>query len=333
MLIIFFIFGLTLDGASDGIHYYLTPDYNKLLEIDVWADAAIQIFYSLGVACGTLTTLSSYNKFNNNCHRDALLIGLINCGTSFFAGFGIFAILGFMAKQTGQEIEDVVQSGSALAFVVYPEAFLYMPIPQIWSFLFFFMLLTLGVGSMLAYGATLTTVIIDQFGLTKKKHYVIIVTCFFMFLGGVTMCFEGGLYMFDLLDNVSLCWNIMVCAFLELIIVSWMYGVNNFFADIQQMEIKIPKVLEYYWKACWCIVSPALILFLIIMKFIQYEPYQYGTYVYPDSIQALAWLIPSSSVVILPLIALYQIGYYRGKGFELKALFRPSRHWGPQVSK
>ena len=323
---------MTLDGAEDGIHYYITPDYKKLLEIDVWADAATQIFYSLGVACGTLPTLSSYNRFNNNCHRDALLIGVINCCTSFFAGFAIFAILGFMAKQTGQNIEDVVKSGSALAFVAYPEACTYMPLPPIWSFLFFFMLLILGIGSMLAYCASLTTAIIDEFSLTNQKHYVAIVICFIMFVGGITMCFSGGLYMFDLLDNVSLCWNIMLCALLELVIVVWMYGVNNFLNDIKQMEIKIPIILEYYWKACWCVITPLLITFLIVMKFIQFKPYHYGDYVYPDSIQALAWLIPSTSIVILILIGIYQIGYYRGKGFELKTLFQPSRNWGPQKS-
>ena len=105
------MFGLTLEGASDGISYYLSPDPEKLGDIGVWKDAAIQIFYSLGISSGGLTTLSSYNKFNNNCHRDAWLIALINCGTSFFAGFVIFSILGFMANKTGEDIGNVVQSG------------------------------------------------------------------------------------------------------------------------------------------------------------------------------------------------------------------------------
>ena len=98
------------------------------------------------------------------------------------------------------------------------------------------------------------------------------------------------------------------------------------------MEIKIPKFLEYYWRACWCVITPVMILFLIVMKFIQFQPYHYGDYVYPDGIQALAWLIPSTSVVILPLISIYQIGYYRGKGYCFKALLHPSQNWGPQKS-
>jgi solute carrier family 6 noradrenalin transporter-like protein 2 len=52
----------------DGILYYLKPRMEKLAEPGVWIDAAIQVFFSIGVGFGVHLTYASFNKFNNNCY-------------------------------------------------------------------------------------------------------------------------------------------------------------------------------------------------------------------------------------------------------------------------
>ncbi|OBS57791.1 hypothetical protein A6R68_11085, partial [Neotoma lepida] len=83
VLLILLIRGATLEGASKGISYYIgaQSNFTKLKEAEVWKDAATQIFYSLSVAWGGLVALSSYNKFNNNCYSDAIVVCLTNCLT------------------------------------------------------------------------------------------------------------------------------------------------------------------------------------------------------------------------------------------------------------
>lgn len=43
--------------------------------------------------------------------RDALLTSTVNCVTSFFSGFAIFSVLGYMAKKHGVDIKDVATEG------------------------------------------------------------------------------------------------------------------------------------------------------------------------------------------------------------------------------
>ncbi|XP_073341562.1 LOW QUALITY PROTEIN: sodium-dependent neutral amino acid transporter B(0)AT3-like [Pagrus major] len=104
VLTIFLVRSLTLSGATDGLIYLFTPNWETLKNPTVWLDAATQIFFSLSLAFGGLIAFSSYNAQKNNCERDALIVGCVNslCVNSFtsiYASIPIFAILGFKANE------------------------------------------------------------------------------------------------------------------------------------------------------------------------------------------------------------------------------------------
>ncbi|XP_014677701.1 PREDICTED: creatine transporter-like [Priapulus caudatus] len=73
VLFILLIRGLTLDGAIDGIIYYLKPDFSKLGDSEVWIDAGTQIFFSYAIALGALTALGSYNPVHNDCYNISVM--------------------------------------------------------------------------------------------------------------------------------------------------------------------------------------------------------------------------------------------------------------------
>lgn len=77
--------------------------FDKLKDPLVWRDAATQIFYSLGVAYGSLIAFASYNPMKSECNRDAIHVCLVNCGVSIYASVVVFCFIGFQAEVKMEE--------------------------------------------------------------------------------------------------------------------------------------------------------------------------------------------------------------------------------------
>ncbi|XP_034046911.1 sodium-dependent neutral amino acid transporter B(0)AT2 [Thalassophryne amazonica] len=99
VLCIFFIRGLMLDGAIEGITFMFYPKLEIWGNVQVWRQAATQVFFALGLGYGSVIAYSSYNPIHNNCHRDALMVSSINFMTSVLASLVVFVVLGFRAKK------------------------------------------------------------------------------------------------------------------------------------------------------------------------------------------------------------------------------------------
>ncbi|XP_070707487.1 sodium-dependent neutral amino acid transporter B(0)AT2-like [Pempheris klunzingeri] len=99
VLFCFLVRGLLLDGALDGIAYMFYPKLEIWADVQVWRQAATQVFFALGLGFGSIIAYSSYNPKNNNCHRDAFTVSAINFLTSVLATLVVFAVLGFRAKE------------------------------------------------------------------------------------------------------------------------------------------------------------------------------------------------------------------------------------------
>ncbi|KRT86582.1 neurotransmitter transporter, partial [Oryctes borbonicus] len=165
IMIALLIRAVTLEGAAEGILFFIRPQWNKLLEANVWYAAVTQCFFSLGVGFGSITMYSSYNRFEHNINRDAMIVTTLDTFTSLLAGTTIFGILGNLAHQSGVKVDQVINSGgSGLAFISYPEAIAkFEVVPWLFALLFFGMLFILGIGSLVALQSCANTVIMDNF--------------------------------------------------------------------------------------------------------------------------------------------------------------------------
>lgn len=73
VLVTILIRACTLDGALDGIIYFIKPQWGELLNPKVWYNACTQLFFSMGVGMGSIIMYSSFNKFEHNIYRFVFL--------------------------------------------------------------------------------------------------------------------------------------------------------------------------------------------------------------------------------------------------------------------
>uniref|UniRef100_A0A8C0FUW0 Transporter n=1 Tax=Bubo bubo TaxID=30461 RepID=A0A8C0FUW0_BUBBB len=333
VLIILLIRGVTLPGAGAGIWYFITPKWEKLIDAMVWKDAATQIFFSLSAAWGGLITLSSYNKFHNNCYRDTLIVTCTNSATSIFAGFVIFSVIGFMANELKVNIEAVADQGPGIAFVVYPEALTRLPLSPFWAIIFFLMLLTLGLDTMFATIETIVTSVSDEFPKYLRTHKALFTLgcCISFFIMGFPMITQGGMYMLQLVDTYAASYSLVIIAIFELVGVSYIYGLQRFCEDIEMMIGFQPSK---FWRVCWAFVTPTILTFILCFSFYQWEPMTYGAYHYPGWSMVLGWLMLACSVIWIPVMFVIKMHLAPGKFIErLKLVCSPQPDWGPFLAK
>ncbi|KAI8790591.1 sodium- and chloride-dependent glycine transporter 1-like isoform X2 [Biomphalaria glabrata] len=329
LLTIFLIRGLMLPGALEGIRFYVTPDFEKLKSLTVWVEACVQVFYSLGPAWGGLITMASFNKFNNKCFRDVMIASMADGLTSFYGGFVIFAVVGFMAKESNVSVSEVATQGPGLALVAYPEAIARLPVPQLWSVLFFIMLLSLGLDSQFGMFETVVAGLIDAFPkqLKKKRVWLTFGIAMISFIVSLPVATNAGIYVFTLLDWFVAAFCVMVTSLIECIVIAWIYGVDRFCEDIEMMIGRKPN---YFMQICWAVITPIIMLVAFIFTCVKYTLPVYDKYIFPLHANIIGFIISFLPLLPIPLCMAYVI-YHRGGSFSqrLCSSFQPDADWGP----
>ncbi|XP_032591879.1 sodium- and chloride-dependent glycine transporter 1 isoform X2 [Drosophila grimshawi] len=303
LLTILFVRGVTLPGAATGIKFFLYPEWHRLLDLKVWADAAIQMFFGLGPGWGGIVNMASFNSFRNNAKFDSILVVSINVFTSIYAGIVVFSVLGFLSFKSGIPVATVATSGAGLAFVTYPEAIALLPVPQLWALMFFIMLFLLGIDSVFVQLEAICSSLLDEVVyLRKHKMMVIISLCSIFFCAATIMCTNAGMYILQLFDWYSSAIAIIVICLIETIMVSYIYGIDNFMSDVEFMLYERPAI---YWKIAWKYISPVVLTFILFTSIIFMRTITYNDVKYPYWAVLLGWFSFVSSVMFIPIYVFY----------------------------
>lgn len=181
-----------------------------------------------------------------------------NAGTSIFSGFVVFSIIGYLAHELEVPVEKVVNEGVGLAFMVYPEVVSRLPISPFWSFMFFLMLITLGLDSQFALLETVQTAVLDRFPrLRHHKFAILVLVSTAGYAGGVIFTTGSGVLWLGLFDKYAANFSVLIIAITECLLISWYYGADRFLRDIEKMIGPRSDRWKWCWTWVWKVVTPA----------------------------------------------------------------------------
>jgi neurotransmitter:Na+ symporter, NSS family len=162
-------YAATLDGAAAGYREYLVPDFSALFNMEIFAAAASQAFFSLSLGMGALLTYASYLSKNDHLPRESATIAGVDFGVAFVAGLMVFPIIFALGLSAA-----VGESTVGTLFISLPGAFAEMGAAgRIVGILFFVALFVGALTSAISLLEVVVSASIDGLGWTRAKAALI----------------------------------------------------------------------------------------------------------------------------------------------------------------
>ncbi|XP_065093536.1 sodium-dependent nutrient amino acid transporter 1 isoform X3 [Ochlerotatus camptorhynchus] len=263
---------------------------------------------------------------------DAMIVTTLDTFTSLLGGITIFSILGNLAHNLGiEDISKVVKSGTGLAFISYPDAIAkFDVVPQLFSVLFFFMLFVLGVGSAVALQSSIITAFWDSFPKQKYWHIALILSCV-GFCTGLVYITPGGQWILDLVDHYGGTFLIYVLAIVEMIVIFWIYGLQDWCSDL---EFMVQRRVGIYWRLCWGLITPLFMIAVFIYSLVEYKWPTYSGKQYPNDALICGIIVFAfgfSQVLIWATWTVTEDSTQTSLWTKITSAAKPSSQWGPSA--
>ncbi|MFI3239740.1 MAG: sodium-dependent transporter [Bacteroidales bacterium] len=270
ILLLFCVVSLSLPNSMEGVRFFLKPEWSAV-NIDTVIFALGQAFFSLSLGMGILLTYSAYFPSTTHLLRTATSVATLDFVVAFLMGLIVFpAACSFGMTEGGHGLD-----GATLVFVTLPEIFSKMPVSQLWSILFFFLLTIAALTSTIALGEVAIALVEKRMKLSRVKATLLVILPLFLFSsicslsqGPLSHILIAGRNIFDFLDLITT--NIMLptSAILVCIFMGWVVP-KSFFRNqatsngrFKAREFPIIYTMVKY-------VSPILILLIMLFKIVE----------------------------------------------------------------
>ena len=172
------VYSMCMNGAMDGVIYYLKPDFSHFSVNTVLA-AMGQLFYSMSLAMGIMITYGSYMKKDVSISSSVKQIEIFDTGIAFLAGLMVIpAVFSFSGGD-----ESALSKGPGLMFITLPKVFNSIPgmMGPIIGALFFILVLFAALTSSISLMETVVSIFRDKFGWGRKF------TCIIVLVGSILL--------------------------------------------------------------------------------------------------------------------------------------------------
>ena len=264
MMIILAIRSLTLEGAMEGVRWYLAPDFSQVSGGTVIA-ALGQAFFSIGIASGGSFIYGSYLSKNSNIPGDGALIVGLDTMIALLSGIVMFPAIFALGLSP--------DSGPSLLFVTMSNLFDKIPLGGFFGALFFLLVFVAALSSALGYLEPIVMTVSELGKIDRKKAVWISLAAIFI-IGYSTILGNGpwshiligGRNLFDFADYLS--GNIMMplgAIFLSLY-TAFIWKFNNYQKETN-VGAKGLRVFNWWKPLVNFIVPISLILIFLTNAF------------------------------------------------------------------
>ena len=266
LIVILAIHSIMLEGASEGLKFYLLPDMGKAKSVGIGkviTSAMSQAFFTLSVGMGSIEIFGSYMSKDHALTGEAIRICALDTFVAIISGLIIFpACFSYNIKP---------DAGPSLIFITLPDVFINMAGGRIWGTLFFLFMTFASFSTVTAVFENLVACTNDNFGWSRGKS--IAVNCIFMLIASLPCVFGFNIWSDvnligarGILDSEDfLVSNLILPAgsliFLLFCVTKLGWGFDNYIAEVNTGDgMKLPGALKWYLK----LVLPVLILIIFI---------------------------------------------------------------------
>lgn len=270
IMIVLCINSILLDNSSEGLKFYLVPDFGKMLDYGIWNvvyAAMSQAFFTLSLGIGAMAIFGSYISRDRSLMGESINICILDTCVAFMAGLIIFPACFSFGVNPGE--------GPGLVFVTLPNIFNQMAGGKIWGTLFFLFMTFAALSTIIAVFENTVSFMIDIKGWSRKKSVIfngILITvlsipCVLGFNVWSGFAPFGGTSTIQDLEDFIVSSNLLPLgslAYLLFCVSKHGWGWENFIKEVDAGKgIKFPKWAKGYLKY----VLPIIVIIIFVMGY------------------------------------------------------------------